>query len=388
MRIGFDVRSLQSGASFWGIGVYTFNLITHLARVDNENDYFLLCHDTKPFDMPLQFPSSFKVEYIGVPLFDRYLNVLRDRLFLEHDLRRHDLDIVHFTSPLGLTTHFDLGKARGKSILTMYDLTPLIFGKEVFVHQRRLLAPLYHMLLRSVNRAAGLIAISHCTARDLEKHLRIPPSRVTVTHLGFSDEFHADRSGDTMEKVKKAYGLPGRFLLYTGNFFQFKNVPLLFDMLAILEKEHQITIDLVMAGNVHPFFREGLDQEISRRSLKDRVHFTGFVAPGDLPVLYRMAHAFIYPSRYEGFGLPVLEAMASGVPVICSSSSSLPEVAGEGALLFNPDSANECAQAVKSILCNEEKRKKLIEKGLAQSRKFSWKRCAEETLAVYREIGG
>ena len=386
MRIGFDVRSLQAGTPPGGIGVYVWNLISHLALMDRRNEYFLICFDRRPFDREWQFPASFTHSWAKVPCFDKFLNTFRDRLFLEGELRRYRLDVIHFPSPLSLTTHFDMGKDRGKCILTLHDLTPLIFNKEIFVKKRALLKPLYHMAVKGLPREARYCAVSLHTKKDMEHYLSLPSEQITVIHHGIGSGFYGERKSADEERVRGAYRLPERFLLYAGSFFPYKNVPLLLDAIGLLNRSRDMASALVLAGNVHPFFREGLEHEIALRGLKERVHLIGHVASQDLPVLYRMADVFIYPSLYEGFGFPPLEAMASGTPVLCSSASSLPEVVGDGALLFDPRSPSQCAELLAAILSDRARREGLIERGLNRARQFTWEKCAEKTLELYRLV--
>lgn len=386
LRIGFDIRSLHTDGPLWGVGVYAYNLLLNLASLDAENEYFLMHHARGDAHPGLTWPESFKVTYLKVPGSVKYPNVFRDRLFLRSDLTPFNLDVIHFTNPMGLSLDFDLGSLNPRTIITMFDLIPLRFSNQIFVHRRRPLKFIYDFLLRSVRKVAHIIAISHSTKTDLGKFLNIPPEKITVTHLGVRPGFNSAVKQERLGEIIDKYRLPSRYLFYVGNFFPYKNLERLLDALIILSDRHGLSIPLVIGGKIHPFFRDEVHKSVSSRSLSDRVIFTGYIPDDDLPCLYRAASAFVLPSLYEGFGLPVLEAMACGTPVACSSTSSLPEVAGDAALLFDPDSCESIAEALMRALSDEDLRKDLSAKGVRRAAHFSWETCARETLQVYRSI--
>jgi len=386
VRIGFDLRSLQSGNPPWGIGVYTSQLLAHIAQIDRENEYFFIAFKGLDFDITLSFPEGFRHQIIRVPSFDRQLNIFRDRFFLKSELGRHKLDITHFPSPLHLSLDFDMGPDNDRNIITVFDLTPHFFKNEVFTGRRKALIPFYQFLMGSLSKVGSIIAISDNTKRDLCRLFSIPDSRVTVIHLGVGEEFTPCHDERLLRVIKEKYSLPGRYLLYVGNFFPFKNIERLFDALVMLEKAHDYSIPLVIGGHIHPFFRETLINDIKERKLEQRVLLIGYVESGELPVIYAGAELFVYPSLYEGFGLPPLEAMACGTPVACSRSSSLPEVVGTSALLFDPLSSDQIAGTIKEILENSALKEKLREEGLRRAEGFTWKTCAEKTLELYQRI--
>jgi len=386
LRIGFDVRSLQSGSPPWGIGVYTFNLLQNLASIDDRNEYFLISFRGRAFDLSFKFPEGFKVNHIEVPFFMKQLNVFRDRIFLRRELKSYRLDVIHFPSPFHLTLDYAPGEKNNGTVITVFDLTPTIYRREIFTGRRRILELFYRFLLGSVNHTASIIAISENTSIDLQRILGTYSEKIKVIHLGVSRNFRRDLDDDKMLKTRARYNLPAHYLFYIGNFFPFKNLASLFEALHILEKDHSISIPLIIGGEIHPFFRKNIESLLVRWDIQKRVTLLGFIPEADLPFLYHMADIFIYPSLYEGFGLPPLEAMACGTPVACSSTSSLPEVVGKAARLFDPHSAEQIAQAISEILGNEALRTNLIEKGLKQAGLFTWELCARKTLELYHEV--
>jgi glycosyltransferase involved in cell wall biosynthesis len=388
VRIGFDLRSLQTGSPPWGIGVYTHNLLKNLSLIDKENEYFLISFQSKKCDVDFNFPRDFRNSYVQVPQFLKHLNVFRDRLFLRQELSRFNLDIVHFPSPLQLSLDFDIGNKRGRTIITLFDLTPAIFSREIFTGKRKALEFVYRFLLNSVRNAEAILSISHNTKADIMRILRIPGEKIKVVHLGIAGEFRSPVSSETAQKVRERYQLPSEFILYIGNFFPFKNLPRLFGALHLLETENGITIPLVIGGSLHPFFRAKMEQDIAEACLAGRVLLKGYIQQEDLPCIYHLARAFVYPSLYEGFGLPPLEAMACGTPVACSSTSSLPEIIGDAALTFDPLSMESIAEALRRILCDETVRVDLKAKAQVQAGKFTWEACARQTLELYGEMAG
>jgi glycosyltransferase involved in cell wall biosynthesis len=238
-------------------------------------------------------------------------------------------------------------------------------------------------MLLSLRRAARLIAVSAATARDLSRLPGVDPARIRVIPEAPAPGI-APASPDTARELARRLRLPQRFFLFLGALEPRKNVVALVRALALLREQGDAETHLVIAG------AEGWDnaqvhREVRRRGLEEQVRFLGYVAAADLPALYGATLAFVYPSLYEGFGLPPLEAMASGAPVICSNTSSLPEVTGDAAVLVDPESVGDLAAALRRVRDDESLRLRLKGAGLERSRLFSWGRAARATLEVYHE---
>lgn len=288
-------------------------------------------------------------------------------------------DIVHYPANFARWAGRG-GVASAKVVLTVHDLSFLRLS-EWFRWER---AAYYRAAIRpSVRLADMVIADSQATADDLRKFLAVPEDRLAVVYLGVSDLQPADEA--VIRRTRLKYGLPERFFLYLGTIEPRKNLPRLiaaFDAVAA-----KTDVSLVIAG------REGWKAQATKQAYadaayRDRIKFPGFVAGEDMAALMSAATAFVWPSLWEGFGLPPLEAMACGTPVITSNTSSLPEVTGGAALLVNPESVDEIAEAMLRVINDDALRAKLREAGLARARTLTWRRTAEETAAVYRRVTG
>ncbi len=289
-------------------------------------------------------------------------------------------DIVHYPANFARRARRG-GVASVKVVLTVHDLSflrhPEWFKWERAVYYRASIRP-------SVRLADLIIADSEATAGDLEKFLGVSRERCVVVPLGVGEELRPADAG-AVKRARMKYGLPERFFLYLGTIEPRKNLPRLieaFDSIAAGTDQH-----LVIAG------REGWKPEATRRAYAEatyraRIHFPGFVAAEDMSAVMSAATTFVWPSLWEGFGLPPLEAMACGLPVITSSTSSLPEVAGEAALLVNPEDTDAIASAMKRLAADRELQTRLRAAGLVRARELSWRRCVELTAAAYRRVLG
>jgi len=309
-----------------------------------------------PFRNPTSNLAKVWFEQIAFPRMCRYIKV---------DMAH----VPYFGSPLRPTC---------RTIVTIHDLIPLVLP----AYQGSLLVRLYTVLVSISARHTDLIiADSEASRRDILIYLTMPPHRVRPIYLAPAPHY---RPQTDLAALRQKYQLPDRFILYLGGFDVRKNVMGLLQAYAQLPESTRQNYPLVIAGGIRkvdtPFFPNPL---VMAQQLGITIHSTGWVAEEDLPALYSAATFFVYPSQYEGFGLPVLEAMACGTPVITSNISSLPELAGNAALLIDPTNPAELA-AVMRYLCNEPTlRADLQARGLAQVKQFSWAKTARQTLAVY-----
>ena len=271
---------------------------------------------------------------------------------------------------------------------TVFTLGDLTFFSHAQTHARlnrtflRLMMPLF------LRRANGIIAISASTQRDMEAQYGPLSTPSRVIYPGVHSRFHPVEDDSRLAQVRARYNLPERFVLYVGTIEPRKNLPVLIRAFQQAALEDQAALDgvkLVIGGKKGWMYEETFAQ-VQALGLGDRVIFTGFVADDDLPVLLSLAELFVFPSQYEGFGFPVLEAMACGTPVITSNVSSLPEVAGDAALLVSPMDVAGVARAIRRVMGDAGLRMAMAEKGIAQAAGFSWARAARETLEFYQEI--
>jgi len=267
--------------------------------------------------------------------------------------------------------------------MTIYDLTFMLLPG---FHTRETQS-FSKAIRRYVERSDCIIAISEQTKRDIVEHLGIPADRIRVTLLAADERYRVIDDRGVIEPVLTKYGIASEYILYAGTLEPRKNVPALVRAFHALKRERHIPHRLVLAGKKGWLYDE-IFAEVSTLGLDADVIFTGYVPDEDLPLLYNGASLFVYPSLYEGFGLPPLEAMACGCPVITSDISSLPEVVGDAGVMINPRSCDDLAGAIARVLEDSNLAGIMRAKGLARAATFSWDRCARETVAIYRDVSG
>lgn len=379
MRIGIDYRSTQEfKQKFRGVGYYTRSLVKHLAEIDKKNQYLLYVNPAKPVERVTKHsnfsltPSHFPWQYA---LKNRFLEW---QITTSSDLKRERFNVFHFTFPQNVpwvrTTSF---------IATVHDLISLIFS-EHYKHNK--LRPIYDWLwTQSVRRAEAIIAVSENTKKDIVNYLGIPEEKIRVIYEA-ADPFFSPLTEEEVQPFKEELNLE-RYILYVGGMEPRKNLICLLRAIAQLPNEIKLVYKLVIAGQPDQFFNQLLET-IKELDLEERIILVGFMSREKLVRLYNGAEVLVLPSLYEGFGLPILEAMACGTPVVCSDTASIPEVAGEAALYFSPEDVGQLSTSVAKVLTEPETAQRLREKGLRQAQKFSWRETAKKTLEVYKEVAG
>lgn len=377
--IGIDVSAAVTQGG--GIGRYTRELIR--AVVDaGEGFQFRLFSARSPRRLPVSnpIPDDPKVDYRQVPLSPRWLYRLWYRLWLPAPVQL-------ITGPLDLfhSPDFVLPPVYGNipTLLTVHDLS-FLHHPETFT--RPLVRYLEGVVPRSVQRATHVLADSAATKRDLTTLWNVPPEKVTVLYSGVDRQFGPLDDSDQIAAVRQKYGIGDRpYVLTVSTVQPRKN----YEMLARAFKPllHEVPHDLVIAGGRGWHYEKVLAQ-IRRQGLGDRIRFIGFVEDADLPALYSGASLFVFPSLYEGFGLPLLEAMSCGVAVITSNTSSLPEVAGGAALQLDPTDIQAWTAAMRQLLGDRQLRVQMASDGYGQARRFTWCRAAEQLIAVYDQLLG
>ncbi|HEU5477296.1 MAG TPA: glycosyltransferase family 1 protein [Gaiellaceae bacterium] len=355
MKIGIDARNDRTG-----VGRYTFSLIRELARIDRENEYVLFLGRERFATYAAPGPNFRTVE-AAIPWF-----TLREQLALPRLVERERLDLVHYphvTVPLLSTTPF---------VVTIHDLNYL--GTTAVSSPVRRAG--YRVELAKARRARRLIAVSEHTRDSLVRALRVDPGRVAVTYEA------ADAPGgvEPDRGVLERHGLDAPFFLYVGAAYPYKNLARLIEAFAGVRGEHR----LVLAGD-HEEFGAGLRTRAADLGVAERVVFPGAVSEAELAALYGGALAYAFVSLSEGFGLPGLEAMAAGVPVVAARAASLPEIYGDAAHYCDPLDAGSIATSLAEVAADEQLRARLVERGHRRAGEFSWARTAEQTLAVYGE---
>ena len=362
VRVGFDGRTL--GDHFPGIGRYAYNLARALLERPSQPELTLFYDPGQAhtrFD-PASLPGAKLV--VAAPAF-----ALLAQWRLPRQLRRQAVDVYH--SPYYIMPYWPGVPA----VVTLHDLIPMRYPAYYTPLARLVFAASMRLAARTANR---IIAISQATADDLQRTFGLRADRVSVIHEAPDPRFTL-RTAPEIEPVRRRLGLPARFLLYFGSNKPHKNLPRLVEAYLGLGR---IDVPLVIAGHWDPRYPQA-KVTAEKAGALDRVLFLGPIADSDLSALYSAALAFVFPSEYEGFGLPPLEAMACGTPVACSDASSLPEVVGEAALQFDPREVETIRGGLEQLLGQPSLRDQLRERGLARARQFTWAAAAERTLAVY-----
>jgi glycosyltransferase involved in cell wall biosynthesis len=269
-------------------------------------------------------------------------------------------------------------------VVTIHDVIHLKFPE--YLPNRMAFGYARTMIWSAVRRADRVLTVSEASKRDILHHFRVSPAKVEVIPNAIDDRFRTPPSDEEMAQVRERYQLHAPFLLYAGTVKPHKNVERLIEAFGDLRRRGFDHVKLLVIGD-EVSKQATLRHAVHRCKLHTHVRFFGFVPHRMLAVLYRLADAFVFPSLYEGFGLPPLEAMASGTPVVTSNVSSLPEVVGEAALLVDPYDPIAIADALERLLCDESLRRTLVERGLARAREFSWERSVRRIRRVYEEVG-
>ena len=365
MLIGIDA-SRAATQERTGTENYSLQLIRHLLALESGHRYRL--YFNRPPTVEL-FPMAADLELRVMP-FPRLWTHLR----LSWEMARQPPDVLFVPAHVLPLVH------PRSSVVTVHDL-----GYRHYPGAHPLLDRLYLNLSTRYNARAArrVIAVSQATQDDLVQHYGLEPDKITVVYSGWDERMQPVEDEATIEGVKARYHIRGEYVLYVGTLQPRKNLGRLLEAVALLRKRAQRgeAPGLVIAGR-KGWLYDQIFQQVERLGLESEVLFPGYVPQEDLPALLSGARLFVFPSLYEGFGLPVLEAMACGTPVVCSNVSSLPEVAGDAALLVDPLDVKDMAEAMNRLLQDEGLRTELVERGYRQVRQFSWDRCARETLAV------
>ena len=378
LRIGINARYAQRQIT--GIERYTVELIKHIGKIDTKDRFTLFFNKHEP--VPNLSDNPHFSSYVSrFPTRSTPMRILWDELILYFEIVKNRIDVFHGPS-------FVVPVLKPKScryIITVHHLSWLYYP-ERFTFFNRLVFTFF--LPRSIRNADKIIADSYATKKDIIKFFKVPSKKIKVIYLGIDDGLYTlKKDREDQEKrteVLHKYNLPDKYILSIGSLLPRKNVVNIIRAFHELRKKGREE-KLVIIGK-KAWLYEQIFNVIKQFNLKDDVIFTGYVDDKDLPCLYGSARLLLFPSLYEGFGLPILEAMASGCPVITSNVSSMPEVAGDAALLVNPNSVREITEATKLIMTDKRQRENLIEKGYDQVKKFSWEKTARETLITYTAL--
>lgn len=366
MHIGIDISRLAT-QNRTGTEHYTFELLGTLAQLDRLTNYTLYTNGLPP-TLPLLGPN-FRVSNIPYP---RLWTHMRLAWKMKHDIP----DVLFIPSHVLPVIH------PPRSVVTIHDLGYLAFP-EAHTLLRRI--DLHLSTMWSARSAQHLIAVSQATKNDLIQHYRVDADKIDVIHHGVASHFQPVADRAIVQATQQRYGIAGDYLLYLGTVQPRKNLLRLIDSFALfVNKQTGATakrVQLVIAGK-RGWLTDAIEARAQEQHIGHLVHFPGYVANEDVPALLTGARAFVFPSLFEGFGMPVLEAMACGTPVLTSTTSSLPEVAGDAALLVSPYNISEIANALERIMTDTILCDTLRSRGFARVKQFTWEQCARKTLNV------
>ncbi len=358
------------GTGFTGIGRYVHELITNLFEIDNENEYVLFMNN--PEYENFKAPNR-RVKKVLVNAA-HYSFAEQTKFWWQ--LKKEKLDIMHFT-------HFNAPIFyRKPAVVTIHDLTLHFYpGKKMTSLHSRLA---YQCVIKSVTRhAKKVIAVSENTKKDLVELTHVPEKNIKVVYEGVNREFKEVTDPLALKEIRQKYGIVKPFLLYTGVWRSHKNLVNLIKAFSYMKRDENFDGQLVITGKEDPLYTE-VRSTIKDLELDGDIVFTGMIPDEELPAMYSAANIYVFPSLYEGFGLPPLESMACGTPVAASKASCIPEICGEGnAVFFDPYDPSDIADAAAKIWSNEALRAELSKKGKDRIKSFSWKTMAKEILDIY-----
>lgn len=367
MRIGIDLHTINDFMQ--GSRTYVYNVTRCLLERDRCNEYEL--YFTK---REAVLPEEFRYPHVrtGYIAHSRALRLLFD---LPMKLAAHKVDVFHcqYIGPLWTTTPY---------IVTLHDIIHEVAPQLYPPMQRRFMSLLYPI---SARRAAKVLTVSNYSKQAIIDIYGVPEENIVITHDAAADEFKPIDDAVKIQAVQDKYQTSARYILFVGRLEPRKNVPTLIKAFDRLKARHHLPHKLVIAG-MKDFAFQDVFKTAARAQSSEDILFTGGIDQEDLPLLYNGAEMFVYPSFAEGFGIPPLEAMACGTPVITSNTSSLPEVVGEAGIMVDPHNMEALSDAMGQVTQDEVLQREMREKGLRQSQKFSWSQTAETVLRVYEEV--
>ena len=368
MRVAIDARKLHD----FGIGTYIRNLLRQMARIDHDTDYVLLSSPTD-LDVAAQLGPNFRSVLEPSPNYS-----LREQIHVPWVLHRERPDVFH-------APHYVLPPAiRCRSVVTIHDCIHLMFPQ--YLPNKAAYAYARASMWAAVKRSSRILTVSEASKRDILHFFNVAPEKIEVVYNAIDDHFWLTPPEEEVARVRERYQLDHQFVLYVGNIKPHKNLVRLIEAFAELRRGGLDEVKLLIIGDEISKL-PALRRAVHRHKLHKHVRFLGFVSDGTLRILYRLASVFVFPSLYEGFGLPPLEAMASGTPVVTSNQSSLPEVTGDAAVLVDPYDVDSLVDGIRRVLTDPALAAELRRRGPERAREFSWAHSVEKTRRVYEAVG-
>jgi glycosyltransferase involved in cell wall biosynthesis len=368
MRVAIDARKLHD----FGIGTYIRNLLRELARIDRETDYVLLTPPTD-LDVGTQLGPNFRTVLEPSPNYS-----LREQIHVPWVLRRERPHVFH-------APHYVLPPAVPcRSVVTIHDCIHLMFPQ--YLPNKAAYAYARASMWAAVKRSDCILTVSEASKRDILHFFNVAPEKIVVVYNAIDEHFWLTPPDEEVARVRERYQLDYQFVLYVGNIKPHKNLVRLIEAFDELRHTGHEELKLLIIGDEISKL-PSLRRAVHRHKLHKHVRFLGFVSDGTLRILYRLASLFVFPSLYEGFGLPPLEAMASGTPVVTSNQSSMPEVTGDAAVLVDPYDVSSLVDGMRRVLTDPALAALLRRRGPERARDFSWAQSVEKTRAVYERVG-
>jgi glycosyltransferase involved in cell wall biosynthesis len=374
MKIGIDLRPFLKYET--GVGTYIKNLLFSLSNIDMENDYYLFSSSLKQRFSPSKIPILNKMHFRDFHYPVKLLNFFWYRLGWPplDSFFKTNIDLTHSPTPLICPT-------RGKTIITVHDLFFMDFPYMANKEARKLF---YKNIHKSLQVSDGVIVVSHCIKKQILERFKINKEKIKVIYHGVDPEFSSDISLEEINNFRKSYSLSSRVIIFVGAMDPRKNLLNLIKAFKIVRSKES-DVSLVIAGRRgHDF--PALKKAVKNENLQSWIKILDYLSLRDLKRLYRVGTIFAFPSYCEGFGLPLLEAMISEMPVVASNRAALPEIAGEAALYFDPDQPQEMAAAILKLLKDDDLRERFIESGKKRAGDFGWAKTARNTLSFYHKI--
>jgi glycosyltransferase involved in cell wall biosynthesis len=374
VRIGIDARKLHD----FGIGTYIRNLLRELARLDHDTEFVVLCRPedrlaVSPLGENFRPVSETAGNYTVAEQFRVPLALRREGVTLFH--------APHYVLPplVGLGGFGN----RCRSVVTIHDCIHLMFPQ--YLPSPLALSYARTSIRLAAKRAARVMTVSESSKRDILRFVDTEPDKIVVIYNAYDERFGVEPQENDVVRVRDRYQLHDEFVLYAGNVKPHKNLERLIEAFHLLRQDGLDHLKLVLIGDEISRYT-ALRRAVHRHQLHKYVRFLGYMPEETLAVMYRLAAVFVFPSLYEGFGLPPLEAMASGTPVVTSNVSSLPEVAGDAAVLVDPYEPRAIAEGIQRVLSDESLRGELRAKGLARAHQFSWAASVRRVRQIYSEV--
>jgi glycosyltransferase involved in cell wall biosynthesis len=366
MRVAIDTRKLHD----FGIGTYIRNLLRQLARIDRDTEYVLLCREAD-MGIAAQLGPNFRSVREPSPNYS-----FREQIHVPWVLRRERPDVYH-------APHYVLPAAvRCRSVVTIHDCIHLMFPQ--YLPNRAAYAYARASMWAAARRSSRILTVSEASKRDILDLFNVRPEKIVVVYNAIDEHFSAAPSDEHVARIRERFQLDHKFVLYVGNIKPHKNLVRLIEAFSQLRRTHDDLKLLIIGDEISKL--PALRRAVHSHKLHKYVRFLGYLKDDTLAVLYRLASVFVFPSLYEGFGLPAVEAMASGTPVVTSNVSSLPEVTGDAAVLVDPYDVESIGNGIRRVLDDPQFAEELRLKGLKRAREFSWARSVEKTRRVYREV--